>query len=84
MKGSCQLLAREYRHLVLVNRLGGASLPRNSVVRLTVRPNMTIADKRGRKATTIAKIHTHSGSESHALFAECQLDYFPGFSSLFT
>ena len=29
-------------HLVLVNGLGGLSLPRNSVVRLTDRPDMTI------------------------------------------
>ena len=30
-------------HLVLVNRLEGLSLPRNSVVRLTYRPDMNIA-----------------------------------------
>ena len=30
-------------HLALVNRLGGLSLSRNSVVKLTDRPNMTIA-----------------------------------------
>ena len=29
-------------HEVLVNRLGGLSLPRKSVVRLTDRPNMTL------------------------------------------
>ena len=29
-------------HEVLVNRLGGLSLPRKSVVRLTDRPDMTI------------------------------------------
>ena len=37
---------------VLVNRLGGLSLPRRSVVRLTDRPNMTLDVYRGRKATT--------------------------------
>ena len=31
---------RKYVHLVLVNRLGGLSLPRNSMVRLTDRPDM--------------------------------------------
>ena len=38
-------------HEVLVNRLGGLSLPRKSVVRLTDRPNMTLDVYRGRKAT---------------------------------
>ena len=32
---------RKYVHEVLVNRLGGLSLPRKSVVRLTDRPDMT-------------------------------------------
>ena len=34
-----------------MNRLGGLSLPRNSVVMLTDCPKMTIAIYRGRKAT---------------------------------
>ena len=34
---------------VLVNRLGGLSLPRKSVVRLTDRPDMTLDVYRGRK-----------------------------------
>ena len=34
---------------VLVNRLGGLSLPRKSVVRLTYRPDMTLDVYRGRK-----------------------------------
>ena len=38
-------------HEVLVNRLGGLSLPRNSVVRLTDRPCMTLDVYRGRKTT---------------------------------
>ena len=38
-------------HEVLVNRLGGLSLPRKSVVRLTDRPDMTLDDHRGRKTT---------------------------------
>ena len=36
-------------HEVLVNRLGGLSLPRKSVVRLTDRPDMTLDVYHGRK-----------------------------------
>ena len=36
---------------VLVNRLGGLSLPKKSVVRLTDRPDMTLDVYRGRKTT---------------------------------
>ena len=45
-------------HEVLVNRLGGLSLPRKSVVRLTDRPAMTVDVYRGRK-TTIQPIQPH-------------------------
>ena len=38
-------------HEVLVNRLGGLSLPRKSVVRLTDRPDVTLYVYRGRKTT---------------------------------
>ena len=38
-------------HKVLVNRLGGLSLPRKCVVRLTDRPDMTLDVYRGRKTT---------------------------------
>ena len=38
-------------HEVLVNRLGGLSLPRKSVVRLTDRSDMTLDNYRGRKTT---------------------------------
>ena len=38
-------------HEVLVNRLGGLSLPRKSVVRSTDRPNMTLDVYCGRKTT---------------------------------
>ena len=48
MRGSCQLLAKVL-HEVLVNRLGGLSLPRKSVARLTDRPDMTLDVYRGRK-----------------------------------
>ena len=46
---------RKYVHEVLVNRLGGLSLPRKNVVRLTDRPDMTLDVYRGRKTT----IHQH-------------------------
>ena len=42
---------RKYVHEVLVNRLGGLSLPRKSVVRLTDRPDMTLDVYRGLKTT---------------------------------
>ena len=45
-------------HEVLVNRLGGLSLPRKSVVRLTDRPDMTLDVYRGRK-TTIQQQQLH-------------------------
>ena len=41
---------------VLVNRLGGLSLPRKSVVRLTDRPDMTLDVYRGRKTITTTTI----------------------------
>ena len=40
-----------FRREVLVNRLGGLSLPRKSVVRLTDRPDMILDAYRGRKTT---------------------------------
>ena len=43
---------QKYVHEVLVNRVGGLSLPRNSVVRLTDRHDMTIDVYCGRKTTT--------------------------------
>ena len=39
-------------HEVLVNRLGGLSLPKKSVVRLTDHPDMTLDVYLGRKTTT--------------------------------
>ena len=42
---------RKYVHEVLVNRLGGLSLPRKSVVRLTDHPDMTLDVYRGCKTT---------------------------------
>ena len=43
---------RKYVHEVMVNCLGGLGLCRKSVVRLTDRPDMTLAVYRGRKTTT--------------------------------
>ena len=42
---------RKYVYEVLVNRLGGLSLPRKRVVRLTGRPDMTLDVYHGRKTT---------------------------------
>ena len=50
-------------HEVLVNRLGGLSLPRKSVVRLTDRPDMTLDVYRGRKTTK--QQHCQSKSRSY-------------------
>ena len=50
---------RKYVHEVLVNRLGGLSLPRKSMVRLTDRPDMTIYVYRGRKAITQQQQQQH-------------------------
>ena len=66
-------------HEVLVNRLGGLSLPRNSVVRIIDRPHMTLDVYRGRKTTTQqqqifrekhenAIIVLHTGFRRSALF----------------
>ena len=44
-------------HEVLVNRLGGLSLPRKSVVRLTDRPDMTLDVYRGRKTAIQQQQH---------------------------
>ena len=42
---------RKYVHEILVNRLGGLSLPKKSAVRLTDRPDMTLDVYRARKTT---------------------------------
>ena len=58
-------------HEVLVNRLGGLSLPRKSVVRLTDRPDMTLDVYRGRKTTIQQSNDYWAESES---FAMCTTD----------
>ena len=47
---------RKYVHEVLLNRLGGLSLPRKSVVRLTDRPDMTLDVYHGHETTTQQQI----------------------------
>ena len=47
-------------HEVLVNRLGGLSLPRKNVVRVTDRPDMTLDVYRGRKKNTIQLKNTEN------------------------
>ena len=46
----------KYVHEVLVNRLGGLSLSRKSVVRLTDRPDMTLDVYHGHETTTQQQI----------------------------
>ena len=48
-------------HEVLVNRLGGLSLPRKRVVRLTDRPDMTLDVYSGRKTTMQCKKNRYFG-----------------------
>ena len=57
---------RKYEHEVLVNRLGGISLPRKSVVRLTDRHDMTLDVYCGRK-TTIQHLKFQVPSSSGSL-----------------
>ena len=51
-------------HEVLVNRLGGLSLPRKSVVRLTDRPEMTIDVYRGRKNNNATTTTNHQDEDN--------------------
>ena len=48
-------------HEVPVNRLGGLSLPRKSVVRLADRPDITLDAYSGRKTTTTTNQFMHLG-----------------------
>ena len=65
-------------HEVLFNRLGGLSLPRKSVVRLTDRPDMTLDVYRGRKTTIQQQqqVYTnmHRSSPMHVIAALEQLE----------
>ena len=62
-------------HEVLVNRLGGLSLPRKSVVRLTDRPDMTLDVYRGRK-TTIQQQEFIKSQLIQGLFPVCTIAFF--------
>ena len=57
-------------HEVLVDRLGGLSLPRISVVRLTDRPDMTLDVYRGRKTTMQQQQQQNRVTEVLLYFAE--------------
>ena len=54
-------------HEVLVNRLGGLSLPRESVVRLPDRPDVTLDVYRGRKTTMQQQQSNTDGSFTTAV-----------------
>ena len=60
-------------HEVLVNRLGGLSLPRKSVVRLTDCPDMTLDVYRGRK-TTMQQQQKYNESACYQRFC-CKIDF---------
>ena len=68
-------------HEVLVNSLGGLSLPRKSVVRLTDRPDMTLDVYRGRKTTMqhiqfeILLVFLASVEKTHPAFLFCKQEY---------
>ena len=53
---------QKYVQEVLVNRLGGLSLPRKSVVRLTDHPDMTLDVYCGRKTTIQQQQHVGTAS----------------------
>ena len=55
-------------HEVLVNRLGGLSLSRKSVVRLTDRPDMTLDVYRGRKTTMQIRSVTEEQDKTSPFF----------------
>ena len=60
---------------VLVNRLGGLSLPRKSAVRLTDRPDMTLDVYRGRK-TTMQQQQQNILKSGHWSRSRCHLKFF--------
>ena len=68
---------RKYVQEVLVNRLGGLSLPRKSVVRLTDRPDMTLDVYCGRKNnnTTTTTTTTTNHNELPHLDLHCLPSY---------
>ena len=66
---------QKYVHEVLVNRLGGLSLHRKSVVRLTDRPDMTLDVYRGRKTTMQYNNSIYQSSSNIKNKRKCVLSY---------
>ena len=66
-------------HEVLVNRLGGLSLPRKSVVRLTDRPDMTLDVYRGRKTTIQQYNNNLTDGQYDKTELVCEINKFPFF-----
>ena len=62
LRGTVVSYWRKCLHKALVKGLGGLSLPRKSVVRLTDRPDMTLDVYRGCKTTTQRNIWVMIGS----------------------
>ena len=58
---------------VLVNRLGGLSLPRKSVVQLTDHPDMTLDVYHGRKTTIQQQQQQYNGHAFAMLWRTLQL-----------
>ena len=69
-------------HEVLVNPLGGLSLPRKSVVRLTDRHDMTLDVYRGRKNNTTTKTTIVIMAETHRKKTS-QTEYIVGLTNYF-
>ena len=72
---------RKYVHEVLVNRLGGQSLPRKSVVTLTDRPDMTLDVYRGRKTTMQQQQQLSTLSDNALYLYQVLPKYLIGFQS---
>ena len=68
---------RKYVPEVLVNHLGGLSLPRKSVVRLTDRPDMTLDVYRGRKTTMQCNVGTYQSDNGSLLYTTNSTNYTP-------
>ena len=62
-------------HEVLVNRLGGLSLPRKSVVRLTDRTDMTLDVYRGRKTTMQQQCNDSFGSREPDQYSKIKANF---------
>ena len=70
---------RMYMHLVLINHFGGLSLPRNSVVRLSDPPDMTIAVYHGHKATKENSSHSEANRLIYSTESKTQHLIYPIF-----